>query len=67
MLDDIGSQNKAAWEHRAYEWRVSHQGTPQAVAKEMMNNPKKPLRVIKNIFIIIIRTLGYCSDADVWF
>ena len=44
MLDYIVSQNKAAWEHRAYEWRVSHQGTPQVVAEEMMINPKKSLR-----------------------
>ena len=44
MIDNIVSQNKAAWEHRAYEWRVNHQGTPQVVAKEIIDNPKKRLR-----------------------
>ena len=44
MLNNAVAQNKAAWEHRAYEWRVSHVGTPQVVANEMMNNPKKSLR-----------------------
>ena len=44
MLDSIVSQNKAAWEYRAYEWRVSHQGTPKAVAEEIMKSPKQSLR-----------------------
>jgi len=44
MYDAVVSQNKAAWEYRAYEWRVSHQGTPQAVAAKMMGNPQKSLR-----------------------
>ena len=43
MIDPI-SQNKAAWEHRAYEWRVNHKGTPQAAAAKIADNPTKHLR-----------------------
>ncbi|MCL2374896.1 MAG: class I SAM-dependent methyltransferase [Treponema sp.] len=44
MPNNAVTQNKAAWEHRAYEFRVSHYGIPQSVANEMMSNPKKFLR-----------------------
>ena len=44
MKTSVASQNKAAWEHRVYEWRVKHQGTPQAVAKEISENPQNRLR-----------------------
>ncbi len=50
MLDAVVLQNKAAWEHRAYEWRVRHQGTPQAVAKEIIADPKRHLRYHADLF-----------------
>ena len=51
MLDNYVSQNKTAWEYRAYEWRVSHQGTPHTVADEIMTDPKKSLRYHAKYFI----------------
>jgi len=50
MIDSVVSQNKAAWEHRAYEWRVSHQGTPQAVAAKLRADPEKSLRYHASYF-----------------
>jgi len=44
MLDNAASQNKTAWEYRAYEWRVHQYGTPQAVAEEIIKNPQEHLR-----------------------
>ena len=44
MADNIVSQNKSAWEHRVYEWRVNHQGTPQVVADDILANPRSHLR-----------------------
>lgn len=44
MAENFVLQNKAAWEHRVYEWRVNHQGTPQAVAEEILKDPKSRLR-----------------------
>ena len=37
MADNIVSQNKSAWEHRVYEWRVKHQGTPLVSVNDMAN------------------------------
>lgn len=42
--------NKDAWEYRVYEWRVSHQGSPESVAKEIVNDPKQFLRFHADMF-----------------
>lgn len=42
--------NKDAWEYRVYEWRVSHQGTPEVVAAEIVKDPKKFLRFHSDMF-----------------
>lgn len=44
MKNNNVSQNKVAWEHLVYEWRVNHQGEPQMVAEEIRNNPQQFLR-----------------------
>lgn len=36
--------NKTAWEYRAYEFRANQYGTPQDIAKEILENPKNFLR-----------------------
>ena len=50
MYDKATSQNKTAWEHRAYEARVNMYGTPQELAREIINNPKGKLRYHANYF-----------------
>lgn len=42
--------NKLAWEHKVYEWRVSFQGTPKDVAREITDNPKSFLRFHAEMF-----------------
>lgn len=42
--NSIASQNKIAWEHLVYQWRVNHQGKPEMVAKQICNEPQKFLR-----------------------
>ena len=37
-------QNKRAWEYNAYEFWVTHAGTPAERAKEDRGNPEKMLR-----------------------
>lgn len=49
MSNEI-EKNKLAWEHKVYEWRVSFQGTPQEVAKEIIKNPKSFLRFHAEMF-----------------
>ena len=48
--NNITSQNKTAWEHLVYEWRVRHQGTPETVAKEICDNPQEFLRYHSKYF-----------------
>lgn len=43
-------KNKEAWEYRVYEWRVSFQGSPNDVAKKIIDNPYDFLRFHANIF-----------------
>lgn len=43
MTDGV-AKNQKAWEHKVYEWRVSYQGTPEKVAKEISKEPKGFLR-----------------------
>ena len=38
------SRNKAAWEHRAYEFWVQSTGPPDQVARDMLDDPKRWLR-----------------------
>ena len=38
------SRNKAAWEHRAYEFWVQSTGAPDQVARDMLDDPKRWLR-----------------------
>lgn len=42
--------NKSAWEYRVYEWRVRHQGSPECVAKEILNAPNAFLRYHSEMF-----------------
>ncbi len=43
-------QNKLAWEHEAYEWRVMAQGSPEAAAEEIRHCPRKFLRCHEKYF-----------------
>lgn len=42
--------NRLAWEHKVYEWRVRFQGTPENVAKEITDDPKRFLRFHAEMF-----------------
>lgn len=43
-------ENKQAWEHKVYEWRVNSQGTPKEMAKKIVENPKRFLRFHAGMF-----------------
>ncbi|MBQ7216024.1 MAG: class I SAM-dependent methyltransferase [Synergistaceae bacterium] len=47
---NIAEQNKLAWEHEAYEWRLTAQGTPEAAAEAIRNCPRKFLRCHEKYF-----------------
>jgi len=49
MPDNAVLQNKLAWEHQVYEWRVN-QGTPQFIVDEVVNGQRKHLRYHANYF-----------------
>ena len=53
IIDSVASQNKSAWEHRTYEWRLNHQGPPQTVAEEILNDPQSRLRYHAKYFLDI--------------
>jgi hypothetical protein len=44
MSDSTASQNKAAWEYHAYEWRIIHQGTAAGSRGKDNGKPEKSLR-----------------------
>ena len=43
-MNEAGKQNKKAWEYDAYNFWVTHNGTPEERAKEDIENPEKMLR-----------------------
>ena len=43
-LNYQASRNKAAWEYQAYEFWVQSNGTPDQVARDMLDNPTRWLR-----------------------
>ncbi|MBM7579701.1 class I SAM-dependent methyltransferase [Jeotgalibacillus terrae] len=49
-MNNQSSQNKLAWEHRAYEFWCKKDGTPENKAKEIMKNPEAALKKHKPYF-----------------
>lgn len=41
---NYSQQNKKAWEYNAYEFWITHNGTPEESAKKALENPKKFLK-----------------------
>ena len=49
--NDNAEQNKRAWEHEAYEWRVMAQGSPEVVAEAIRTSPGEFLRCHEKYFL----------------
>ncbi|MBQ7220601.1 MAG: class I SAM-dependent methyltransferase [Synergistaceae bacterium] len=47
---EAARQNKRAWEHEVYEWRVKAQGSPESVADAIRTAPGKFLRCHEKYF-----------------
>ena len=46
-------ENKKAWEYKVYEWRTNYQGSPNEVAKQIINSPKDYLSFHVDFFVDI--------------
>lgn len=64
-MDEFSNQNKIAWEYDAYNFWVSHAGTPAQRAKETMDNPRKMLKNYAKYFEDVqgLRIANICGSC----
>ena len=50
MSRDIPAENKKAWEHLVFDWRMRSQGTPEMLAEKIVASPNSYLRYHSALF-----------------